>query len=643
MVYDTSLDNHTRIRTRYRLVIMVILMSVVGNLVAACGSMLSPDQPMRAAPPLPPEDMSDTDIMPIPAVIANLTEEERRRTVIWDVDIDANPQDFPNHWNPFLPYRRDKGLHQAMMEPLFILNYESGTIEPWLGERMIANETYDQWTLVLREGVTWSDGEPFGADDVIFSMQLMRDHPDLYPSFTTVSTNLQEPGGIQKIDNRTIVISLRTPNPHLQVDIFSVKIWGHFPIVPMHIWRDQDLYTFENYDPQRGWPVFTGPYLLQSFDETTFVYERDETWWGARAGFRPLPRPERLIWVITPTEADLIHLAVEHSLDSTGDVTLGTFQTIQAQNPNVISWLPERPYAWLDPCTRLLSPNHTVAPWGDKAMRWGLSAAINRDEIVERAYNGTTIPAALMFAAYPTLNRERTLLDDAGLTTTYPVGEYDPGRARAIMESRGWVLGSDNYYTKNGQRLTLAIQTHASFVEKQRVAAVIVEQLQAVGIDASTHTVDADTWVTNKRDGHYESVIDWDACGSIHEPWSSMNRYHARWVHPPSMPPDNENHQTFWEATENNHVRWVHHEYSDIVDEIAILPMGDPALDPLFIEAMSIWLDELPVIPITQAKKLIPFDTSYWSGWPTAEHNYIHPPTWWQSTHMIIHKLEPVH
>jgi peptide/nickel transport system substrate-binding protein len=62
----------------------------------------------------------------------------------------------------------------------------------------------------------------------------------------------------------------------------------------------------------------------------------------------------------------------------------------------------------------------------------------------------------------------------------------------------------------------------------------------------------------------------------------------------------------------------------------------------LFVEAMDIWFDELPVIPITQAKKIIPFNTTYWTGWPTAENNFIHPPTWWQgNTEEIILGLQP--
>ncbi|MEZ4837264.1 MAG: hypothetical protein R2873_35575, partial [Caldilineaceae bacterium] len=81
--------------------------------------------------------------------------------------------------------------------------------------------------------------------------------------------------------------------------------------------------------------------------------------------------------------------------------------------------------------------------------------------------------------------------------------------------------------------------------------------------------------------------------------------------------------------------------YGALIDEMGTLPLGDPRVEELFLEASAIYMDELPVIPITQAKKIIPFDTTYWTGWPTFENDYIHPPTWWQSTHVIIHNLQP--
>ncbi|MCA9895782.1 MAG: ABC transporter substrate-binding protein, partial [Anaerolineae bacterium] len=92
----------------------------------------------------------------------------------------------------------------------------------------------------------------------------------------------------------------------------------------------------------------------------------------------------------------------------------------------------------------------------------------------------------------------------------------------------------------------------------------------------------------------------------------------------------------------NNWVRWDtegNAAYSAIVSEIGTLPLGDPQIIPMVVEAYQYFYDEVPVLPLVQASKLVPFDTTYWSGWPTQENNFNHPATWWFSTHQIIHHL----
>jgi len=76
-----------------------------------------------------------------------------------------------------------------------------------------------------------------------------------------------------------------------------------------------------------------------------------------------------------------------------------------------------------------------------------------------------------------------------------------------------------------------------------------------------------------------------------------------------------------------------------IVDKIGTLPLGDPQIQPMFARAADIYLSELPTIPITQAKKLIPFDTTHWTGWPTHDNNYIQATTWWQMTPIILQNI----
>src|SRR5689334_12176142 len=84
----------------------------------------------------------------------------REETAIFDID--GGRVLAPDIWNPFVPgNRRDHGFHQAMIEPLFILNYETGEFVPWLGESMTPNDALDVWTLKIRPGVKWSDGVDF--------------------------------------------------------------------------------------------------------------------------------------------------------------------------------------------------------------------------------------------------------------------------------------------------------------------------------------------------------------------------------------------------------------------------------------------------------------------------------------------------
>ena len=552
--------------------------------------------------------------------------DERSLTVIFDID--GGRVLNPDVWNPFVPGSRlDHGYHQALIEPLFMLNYVTGEIEPWLGESFTSDETMKIWTLKLRPGICWSDGEAYNADDVVFTVNMLLAHsPELLYS-AALSTWIQS---VERVDDLTIQFSLKEPNPRFQLDYWSVKTWGGPNIVPEHIWKDKDPLTFKNYDPNLGWPIFTGPYTLASVSQTEFVYVRDPDWWGARAGWKPLPAPEKLVWTWYGPEETRAGSMANGDLDSLMDVSLGAFQALKQRNPRIEVWSTQPPYAWLDPCPRSFEVNHTVAPWGDREMRWALNYAIDRDEIVKIAYEGTTLPAKLFFPAYPALNRYVELLEKAGLYERFPILKHDPAKAKAIIESKGYSLNRNGIYEKDGKELSLLITTHEAFIEKQRIAQVLVEQFQRVGINASTRNEAGATWTDNFQFGNFESRMGWQATGSVTEPWSSLDTMSARWIMPVG------------ERAQYNGWRWKNEAYSDLVAQIGVLPLGDPKIDDLFVKAMTIWMEELPVIPVTQARKLVPFDTSHWTGWPTAENAYMHPTTWWQSTHKIIHNLKPV-
>ena len=227
------------------------------------------------------------------------------------------------------------------------------------------------------------------------------------------------------------------------------------------------------------------------------------------------------------------------------------------------------------------------------------------------------------------MNKYVDAADEAGLYNKYPLLTHDPDRAKQIIESKGYTMGGDGYYQKNGQQLGLTITAGDTATEHQRIIQVEVEQLQAVGINAVQRNEAEAVWNENRDFGRFEARQGWDACDSVNEPWASMDRFNAKWAVPVGeRSPSSKN---IW--------RWKNSEYSAIVDQMGTLPLGDPKLQDLFLQATDIYLNELPDIPITQAKKLIPFDSTHWSGWPTHDNNLIQATTWWQMFPVILQNL----
>jgi peptide/nickel transport system substrate-binding protein len=619
--------------------LLLTLVLIFSFVLAACGPTETEAPAMEEEEPAVEEPMEEPEEEPMEepteAPMEEPTEEpmeemsERARTVI--LDIDGGRVADPELWNPYVPgVRRDQGFHQVMIEPLFILNYQTGEIEPWLGTEMTSNDTFDVWTLTLREGVEWSDGEAFNADDVVFSVNTLMENVELNDG-----ASLQDQvSSVEKIDDLTVQFNLTRPNPFFQLNNWSVRIWGGPNIVPEHIWADKDPLTFTNYDPEQGWPVFTGPYTLDSVSPTEFVFVRNDDWWGAKTGWMELPAPEIAIWTWAGPEETRAALMAEGQLDSLMDITLGALLALQEANPNVITWFDEMPMAWVpDPCSRTFYFNHTVEPWDDPEMRWAVNYAMDREQIVEIAYEGTTLPSRHFFPAYPPLDAMVDKAIEAGAWDLDQLWTYDPELTKEIFESKGYVMNeSTGYYEMDGEELGMDISTHEAFIEKQRIAQVLVEQFQAVGINAVQRNEAGGTWNDNREFGNFETQMNWEMCGSVNEPWASMDQIAYKWYMPVG------------ERANRNEARWSGEKaeaYDAIVEEMGTLPLGDPRVEELFIEASRIFFEELPIIPVTQAKKIIPFDTTYWTGWPTFEDDYIHPPTWWQHTHVIIHNLEP--
>ena len=122
---------------------------------------------------------------------------------------------------------------------------------PQLAESWEVSDDGRTWTFHLREGVTWHDGEPFTADDVVFSADVF--HRELNPSARAV---LQHIESIEAVDDHTVEFTLAEPFGPFLISFEA----GTFTMVPRHLYEGTD---FRNNEANNH-PIGTGPFSYVS-------------------------------------------------------------------------------------------------------------------------------------------------------------------------------------------------------------------------------------------------------------------------------------------------------------------------------------------------------------------------------------------
>ena len=234
---------------------------------------------------------------------------------------------FERNFNPYMTNKRTAAFY--MYEPLVILDNVTGEEHPWLAT---GYELTDPSTVVytIRDGVEWSDGEPFTAADVAYSFQLLKDVP-------------------------------------------AAQLIGTTLIVPEHIWKDvDDPESYRNPDP-----VGTGPYTLGNFAAQQYTVDKNQDYWQADK-----VAAEHIILPATNTQLDVATKGYDWAYSFISDVE-GTW--VAAGNKNTY-WFPPGG-------TIALFPNLTKAPFDDLNLRKGLSASLDRAAVGDAAAEGYMDPA----------------------------------------------------------------------------------------------------------------------------------------------------------------------------------------------------------------------------------------------------------
>ena len=311
------------------------------------------------------------------------------------------------------------------------------------------------YTFHLEEGVKWHDGENFTAEDVKFTIEAIMD-PE---NGSENAPNYEDVAEITVLDAHTVAFRLTAPNAAF-LDYMTMAI------LPKHLLEGEDMQSssfFRN-------PVGTGPYRLESWDEgQAIILTRNEDYFKGPANI------ERIIFKIVPDdnaqamqmktgELDLALLTPKDAENFANDESYTVYRMETSDYRGILFnfW---NPY-WTE--------NKDIIP--------AICCAIDRQAIVDAVILGHGV------VAYGPLQRNEYNYEDV---EHY---DYDPDRARAILEEAGCTLNESGFYERDGQEIGFVISVGAGDQVRVDIAQAAAQMLRQVGINCSVEIPEKVDW-----------------------------------------------------------------------------------------------------------------------------------------------------
>lgn len=582
-----------------------------------------------------------------------------------------------DNFNFFVPGPASPTQQGLLYDTLWYLDQETGEwINSLAEDKPQYNADATEMTVKLRKGIMWSDGVEFTADDLVYTVNTLKDNPGMSWS-AEMKLYVKD---IKATDPNTVVFTLTEPN--IRFHTYFTARYNAVYMMAKHVWeKGGDPKTFKN-NP----PVSLGAYTVDQTDPNGFwmLYKRRDDWQKTTVGtVVNKPGPPYILSVFYGDSAKKAIAASRHNLDVLFDADIEAFQAIQGSTPTMQSWFKDFPWAYPNELDfRYFGFNQAAAPFDNKEVRWAVTLALDIVDLQTNYIGGVTrvtplpMPAtSLLMKLYavplePWLKeltidvgngekfqpydpdvpkkiaawaREQgyTVPEDSdadGLRDRFGMGwwKHAPDVAEKLLTKNGFTKGGDGKWLKpDGTPFTIKMIAAPDENDVYRLATGFQDQLKAFGIDVEIESLERNPYTERQQTGDFEATSSWGLLAINANPdlWQALNSVHSRFFTPVG--------KSTAGSGSSNILRFKQPELDSIADDLNKLNPDDPKVQELGQQALKVWVENALTTNTISFKKFTSFDDTYWKGWPNSENPTRQPLYWFIGGRFTFAEVEP--